>query len=237
MRGRRFTLIELLVVTAVIAILAALLLPALSKAKDTAKRILCAENLKQINLGISSYSDEYDGYMPVAYWGNDYNFRDLMVGGSPPGYSDRRTPLRLWDCPSDTTRTHNIDFWNYWTGASPPANISYGYNHKLGGYGEADSRVPSKINTFELYSQDVLICEMGRDLYSYPNYFLLWQAWSSDFERKRFVIYQPNHGNGCNFLFMDGHVTYHPSLDYMNNLRCQGDYVKGTSGSANRVNY
>jgi prepilin-type N-terminal cleavage/methylation domain-containing protein/prepilin-type processing-associated H-X9-DG protein len=69
-----FTLIELLVVIAVIAILAALLLPALSNAKESSKRAACISNLKQIDYGLMLYAGDNSDFLPLSGW---------KAGGNP----------------------------------------------------------------------------------------------------------------------------------------------------------
>jgi prepilin-type N-terminal cleavage/methylation domain-containing protein/prepilin-type processing-associated H-X9-DG protein len=93
-----FTLIELLVVIAIIAILAGMLMPTLSRAKEAGRRISCLNNQKQLGLAFLMYTDENEGVLPTP--SNTNRWTTLLLSG----YKD----LKVLKCPTDVPNPYSL---------------------------------------------------------------------------------------------------------------------------------
>jgi prepilin-type N-terminal cleavage/methylation domain-containing protein len=119
-RRRGFTLIELLVVVAIIAVLIAILLPSLGKAKDNAKKTKCLANLNALTKGAVAYSAEWDNSLPPQRGQGTNGYQPSMTYQMNNGSSNLYgfailyrtkaiTDPRVYYCPSQTSPTFSID--------------------------------------------------------------------------------------------------------------------------------
>lgn len=130
--NKGFTLIELLVVIAIIGILAGILLPVLSRARESARKTQCASNVKQIGMGLIMYANENNEAFPSST-GTNIAMKSLNL--LFPNYvSDQRT----FNCPSDTSVTAASNATVAEDSAFTKVQCSYGYDYTHSQANDAD---------------------------------------------------------------------------------------------------
>ena len=192
---RSFTLIELLVVIAIIAILAAMLLPALNRARDKAHAVKCLNNIRQVNASIMSYANDYHGYRPALYDGNDKTYwgKRLVDNRYLPERQIGSSQRHILLCPKTQT--------------SDPSSV---YNRSYGMMARApylktmevpQSSVYYQITQSAFPSEDILIGDSLRSTDQVQIYAVYKESSLSTGELHL------RHGNRVNLGFYDGHAA------------------------------
>ncbi len=216
LRPRGFTLVELLVVIAVIALLAALLLPSLAGAKASARSAACKSNLRQLGIALIAFADEHEHYPADSY--RDVAISQFVTYGWPahllPYVSSNTAVFRCpgrgpeFDWPTNRSPKGYAFPFNIDKGAT---HFSYGYNHwavaNVGGYGlggAPGSEVPA--TKVAQASEMVALGDSDGDRF-----------WDADIAYHRLAMLggpQPIappgriHKGGANIVFCDGHVEW-----------------------------
>ncbi len=216
MSGKRevsgFTLIELLVVVAIIAILVAILLPSLNRAREWARQSSCASNLQQIGKSLEVYATDYNGKYPLAWmlqlWGwNDQDPQHIA------GWMWRVYPYvrnkKVYRCPSFA---RSNDQFNYFLGTRAEYARRYmeGYVQPRGPVLRSLIEYPSALilgGDCNYKPFNILDCD--RD--DYTQECLGW--WDVLGGKDTDKYWMPWHSKGLNVIFADGHVRWFDRFD------------------------